>query len=210
MRPGRSEFTRKEWRCVQSHSTPARVQRWLSNLPYNWQPKGATCFSFRGVVAQNRAQCLEGALAAATILEQHGHPPLLVSIESWDMLDHVLFLFKEKGRYGAIARSRLPALHGRKPVFRRVRDLVMSYYDPYIDKTGRITGYAVADLRVLGAYDWRLSPRNVWKVDRFLCELPHREIRGSDARYAYWHRRYQEFKKHHPTQEPDFYDVPAL
>ncbi|HLG13521.1 MAG TPA: hypothetical protein VJH03_03205 [Blastocatellia bacterium] len=154
---------------------------------------------------ENRAHCLEGALAAAVILEQHGYPPFVVSLESQDELDHVLFLYRHDGRFGAVARSRDIGLHGRLPVFRRVRDLVMSYFDPYIDKSGRITGYAVADLRDLGDYDWRLSRRNVWKVERYLQEIPHNDIQSSDLRYRKWRRRYIEYRKLHPSGPVDFY-----
>jgi hypothetical protein len=133
-----------------------------------------------------------------------------VSIESQDKLDHVLFLYKAEGGYGSVARSRDIGLHGRKPVFRTVRDLVMSYYDPYIDKTGRITGYAAASLYDLGNYDWRFSMRNVWRVERWLQEIPHREIRGSDARYEKWHRRYLEWHRQHPDRSPDFYPTRDL
>src|SRR5512138_3583622 len=144
MKPPREQFTAKEWQLVRSHRTPLQVQRYLMTIPYNREPEGATCFSFRRVLCENRAHCLEGALVAATILEQHGYPPVLVSIESQDLLDHVLFLFQHQGKYGAVARSRDTALHGRKPVYRTVRDLVMSYFDQYIDGSGRITGYATA------------------------------------------------------------------
>jgi hypothetical protein len=205
MVPTKADFTRKEWQIIESHRTPEQVQRYLSALPYNWERDGKTCRSFRGVVRFGRAHCLEAAITAAVILEQHGLPPLLVSFESQDKLDHVLFLFKRNDLYGAVARSRDLGLHGRKPVFRTVRGLVMSYFDPYIDKTGRITGYAVADLRELGNYDWRLSERNVWKVERCLQEIPHREIRASDARYQKWKRRYLEFHKQNPGRSPDYF-----
>ena len=71
----------------------------------------------------------------------------------------------------------IPGLHGRKPVFATPRALASSYMDPYIDLTGRVTGYAVVDLRVMGSYDWRLADTNVWKVERMLLEHPHRSIR---------------------------------
>src|SRR6266446_9391767 len=161
--PTRTDFTKREWEIVQSHRTPERVQQFLRSIPYNREVDGETCFSFRRMLRENRAHCLEGALAAAVILEQHGYPPILLSIESQDKLDHVLLLFKRKGRLGSVARSRDIGLHGRKPVFRTVRDLVMSYFEPYIDKTGRISAYAVANLYELGNYDWRLSMRNVRK-----------------------------------------------
>jgi len=154
---------------------------------------------------ENRAHCLEGALTAAAILEQHGRAPLLVSIESQDKLDHVLYLFRERGLYGAIARSRDIALHGRKPLYRTVRELVMSYYEPYVDMTGRITGYSVASLYELGGYDWRFSLRNVWKVERLLQDIPHHQIRSSDRRYQSLHRRFLAFHREHPGQSADYF-----
>ena len=206
MTPSNPDFTEKESKIILTHRTPAQVQRFLTALPYNRESEGATCMSFRGVIRRNKAHCLEAAITAAVILEQHGHPPLVVSLESQDSLDHVLFLFKKNGCFGTLARSRDIGLHGRKPVFRRVRDLVMSYFDPYVDKTGRITGYAVADLRDLGAnYDWRLSERNVWKVERYLQEIPHRALQTSDARYKALHRRYLEFRTRFPDLPADYY-----
>ncbi|HYP27075.1 MAG TPA: hypothetical protein VE262_10190 [Blastocatellia bacterium] len=205
MIPPRSAFTPKEWRVIESHGTPAQVQSYLSSIPYNREPEGATCRSFRGVIKVNRVHCLEAAIVSATILEQYGYPPLLVSIESKDLLDHVLFLFKEGGKYGAVARSRDIGLHGRKPAFRSVRDLVTSYYDTYVDKTGRVTGYGVADLRDLGNYDWRFSARNVWKVERLLQEVPHTPLRMSERRYQRAFRRYLEFQKENPGESPDYY-----
>lgn len=205
MKPTRSDFTDQEWKLIRKHRTPAQVQRLLTGIPYNWEREESTCRSFRGTLIQNRAHCLEATLVAATILEQHGYPPYLVSIESQDKLDHVLFLFKEGGRYGSIARSRDIGMHGRKPVFRSVRDLVMSYFDTYIDSTGRITGYAAASLYELGSYDWRFSTKNVWRVERFLQDIPHTHIRSSDARYEKMLRRYTEFHKQHPDRSPEYF-----
>jgi hypothetical protein len=205
MKPPREQFTADEWQVIQSHRTPRQVQRFLMTIPYNREPGAATVFSFRRALRERRAHCLEGAIVAATILEQHGYPPLLVSIESQDYLDHVLFLFQHRGKYGAVARSRDVALHGRKPVYRTVRDLVMSYYDPYIDGSGRITGYAVANLYDLGDYDWRFSPKNVWKVERHLQEIPHRTLKSSDRRYEKLLARYREFKREHPGEQAAYY-----
>jgi hypothetical protein len=199
-KPEREEFTEREWLVVAGHRTPARVQRYLSRLPYNWEREGGTLRSFREVVRRGEAHCLEAALAAAVILEQHGYPPLLLSFESQDLLDHVLFVFRHKGLWGAVARSRDLGLHGRRPVFRSLRHLVWSYFDPYVDHTGRITGYGLADLRDLGGYDWRFSPRNVWRVERHLQQIPHQHLRSSDARYKKLLARYKEFKRRHPDR----------
>jgi hypothetical protein len=151
------------------------------------------------------AHCMEAALAAAVILEQHGWPPLVLSFESIDELDHVIFVYRRHGRWGSIARSRDPGLHGRRAVFRTPRALALSYVDPYIDFTGRITAYTVVDLRVMEDYDWRLSDRNIWKVERMLLNLPHKPIRSSDRRIDRLRARYRAFRDRYPDHKPIYY-----
>jgi hypothetical protein len=206
-KPGRDEFTAREWRLVATHGTPARAQRYLTNLRYNREECGATLRSFREVVRRGEAHCLEAAVWAAAVLEQHGHPPLLLSLESQDKLDHVVFVFRRAGRWGAVARSRDLGLHGRRPVFRSLRDLAWSYFDTYVDHTGRITGYGLGDLRELGRYDWRFSGKNVWKVERYLQEIPHAQLRSSDRRYQRLLARYKEFRRRHPTGHLEDYET---
>jgi len=182
------------------------VQRYLNALPYNNEPGGrATLRTFRGVVRHGCAHCLEAALFAAVVLEQHGYPPLVLSFESIDQLDHVIFVYRQGGRWGSVARSRDPGLHGRKAVFATPRALALSYVDPYIDLTGRITGYAVVDLRVMGDYDWRLASTNVWKVERMLLDYPHRPIRSSDRHVNALRAKYRAFKQAFPDRKPLFY-----
>jgi hypothetical protein len=186
--------------------TPREVQRWLHLLPYNQEKGGETLRTFRGVLRHRSAHCLEAALFAATVLETQGHPPLLLSFESIDGLDHVIFPFREGGRWGAVARSRDPGLHGRKPVFRSPRQLAASYMDTYVDLEGRVTGYAVADLRDLGDYDWRFSSGNVWKVERWLVAYPHRALVMTDRRYEKLLARYRRYKVLHPDRKPVYYE----
>ncbi len=185
--------------------TPTGVQRWLNALPYNTERRGQTLRSFRGVVRTGTAHCLEAVLAAAVILEQHGYPPLVLSFESVDLLDHVIFVYRGSNGWGSIARSRDPGLHGRRPVFATPRALALSYFDSYIDLTGRITAYAVVDLRTLGTYDWRLARRNVWKVEQTLIDWPHRHIASSDRRTERLRRRYRAFREAHHYKPWKFY-----
>jgi hypothetical protein len=198
-------LTRAERRLIDQLRTPLAVQRWLNALPYNDERGGDTLRSFRGVVSHGRAHCLEAALSAAVILEQHRYPPLVLSFESIDLLDHVIFVYRGARGWGSIARSRDPGLHGRKPVFATPRALALSYFDPYIDFEGLIKGYAVVDLRVLGGYDWRLSPRNVWRVERMLIDWPHRAIASSPARERRWRERYRAFREAHEFKPWKFY-----
>src|SRR5499433_4532506 len=111
--PPRDAFTAREWKLIERLNTPAKVQRWLTTTPYNWERGGGTMRSFREVVARNEAHCLEAAVAAAVVLEQHGYEPLLLDLESWDLLDHVIFVFQKERLWGSIARSRDIGLHGR-------------------------------------------------------------------------------------------------
>lgn len=198
-------FTPAERRLIARLKTPHAVQRWLNSLPYNTEPGGETLRSFRGVVRTGTAHCFEAALAAAVILEQHRYPPLVLSFESIDLLDHVLFVYRTPTGWGSVARSRDPGLHGRKPLFATPRALALSYADEYIDFTGRVKAYAVVDLRVLGSYDWRLSARNVWKAEQMLLDWPHRRIRTSDAKTNALRRRYRAFREQYGYKPWKYY-----
>jgi len=204
--PGPTAFTPTERALLAALRTPRAVQRWLRALPYNHERRGETLRTFRGVVRRRTAHCLEAALFAAVVLEQHGYPPLLLSFESIDKLDHVIFVFRGADGWGSVARSRDPGLHGRRPVFQTPRQLAASYMDAYVDMTGRVTGFAVADLRELGHYDWRLRAGNVWKVERWLIDYPHRPLGMSDARYRWLHERYKRYRRRYPDKKPVYYD----
>lgn len=206
--PAPRDFSAAERRIIRRLTTPARVQAFLNALPYNTEPPPdpATLRTFRGVVRTNTAHCLEAALFTAVVMEQHGLAPLVMSLESIDGLDHVIFVYRLRGRWGSVARSRDPGLHGRLPVFRTLRQLALTYVDPYIDKTGCVKAYGATDLRVLDPYDWRLSDGNVWKVERLLFEIPHRPIRVPRARVSRLRRKYIAFLEDHGGRKPVYYD----
>ena len=192
-KPSLDQYTRLERSVIQTTRSPFSVQKYLRSLPYNWEPH--TLRTFREVLRKGSANCIEAALAAATIMEQHGFPPLLLDLESVDQLDHVLFLFKADGLWGSVGKSRDVGLHGRRPVFRTVRDLALSYVDPYVDGSGRIKGYGVTNLASFTRSNWRLSTRNVWAVERHLIEMPHKVLKTSNRRHALMLRKFLEFKK---------------
>jgi len=206
-------FTAAERRLIRRLDAPSAVQHFLNELPYNTEPPPgrATLRSFRGVVHHHTAHCLEAAITAAVVLEQHGYPPLVMSLESVDELDHVVFVYRARGRWGSVARSRDPGLHGRRPVFPTLRSLARSYVDPYVDKTGCVKAFGAVDLRVLDrdGYDWRLSSKNVWKVEQLLFAIPHAKLPTSSARIAGLRRRYFEFIRTHPGRKPIYYDRSA-
>ena len=198
MIPTRQDFTTREWRLISRLNTPRKVQLWLNALPYNTESRGETLRSFRGVLRVGQAHCLEACLTAAVILEQHGYPPIVMSIESQDWLDHVVFLYQARGKWGAIARSRDPGLHGRRAMFRSPRDIALSYVEGYVDYTGRVRGYGVANLdAALPDYDWRFARGNVWKVEQLLIDWPHRKIKTSTRRYRELKKYYVAYRAEH-------------
>ena len=138
-RPDRKSFTKKEWRLIQTLKTPHQVQRYFSSLPYNWELEGGTLRSFREVLKRNEVHCLEAAVGAAVILEQHGYPPLLMDIESVDLLDHVIFVFQHDGLWGSIGRSRdIGLATGDGRGFVPARDLTMELFRSVRGFLGRI------------------------------------------------------------------------
>jgi hypothetical protein len=204
--PPRLPFTKAERALIARLNTPAKVQRWLNALKYNTEKGGETQRSFRPVVRSRTAHCMEAALFAAVVLEQHGYPPLVMSLESQDWLDHVLFVYRTKTGWGSVARSRDPGLHGRKPRFRTPRALARSYYDGYVDDTGRVKGFGVANLAdAMGRYDWRLTTKNAWKVEQMLIDLPHRKIRSSIRRYRVLLKKYKAYRSAHNNRKPIYY-----
>ena len=118
------KFFAHERRLIARLRTPLAVQQYLNRLPHNTEPApgGATLRSFRGVVRHGSAHCLEAALFAAVVLEQHGYPPLVLT-SSRSTSSTTSFFYRSRGRWGSVARSRDPGLHGRLPVFAAPRAL---------------------------------------------------------------------------------------
>lgn len=166
-------------RLAKKLKNPKKVQDFLKTFKYN---KKDTLRSAHECLKSKEAHCMEAAMLAAAILEPLGYPTLIISFESIDGLDHVIFVFKEKGKWGSIGRSRDLGLHGRAPKFSSIKTLAMSYYDPYVDSTGKITAYQLANLDETKT-DWRFSKKNVWKAERYLLELKHIKIKSSAQKY---------------------------
>jgi hypothetical protein len=159
-------------------NTPSKVQKFLSTLTYNYKPTMRSAYS---TWKAHEAHCLEAAFLAAAILEPLGYPPLVVSFESVDLLEHVIFVYKKNGLWGSCGFSRDQGLKGRRPIFRSIRSLTLSYFDPYVDKTGKITAYQLASLDDSKS-DWRYSKKNVWKAETYLLDIAHHKLPSSKNR----------------------------
>lgn len=204
--PKKDEFTKEEWQLICKLNTPKKIQNYLHQMPYNWEKTGETLQGFRRTFKSNTAHCFEGALFACTVLEQHGYYPRILSLESWEGLDHVLCLYQDKqGRYGTIGKSRLLGMCGRKPRYKTIKALAMSYFETYVHLTGRLIGYSMFDLGAVKGVDWRFSKKNLWTLSKQLCDLPHKTVYSSDKTYARLHWRYLYFKVLNPDKPAIFY-----
>ncbi len=154
---------------------PDAIQGFLDDLLYNKEKGGETAHSPRGVLETREAHCFEGALLAAAALRRIGHPPLVVQLRSTVRDDdHVLALFRERpgaGCWGAVAKSNYSGLRFRSPVYRSLRELVMSYFDVYYNLEGEKSLRSFSrpvDLSRFDARGWETAEESLWDVSTYL------------------------------------------
>jgi hypothetical protein len=181
-------FDARELRILKSLRTPDRIQRFLDvDLGYNKEAEGETCYSPRRVLRHMLAHCMEGALLAAAALRVHGFPPLLLDLEAVRDDDHVLAVFQQHGAWGAIAKSNFSGLRYREPVYRTLRELVMSYfehyYNPAAEKTLRRYSRPV-NLRRFDYLGWMTSEDDVWAIPAYLTRVAHFNVLPHPRRLA--------------------------
>ncbi len=122
------------------------------------------------------AHCLEGALFAAAALSLQGHLPLIVDLSAVRDQDHVLAVFRRAGHWGAVATSKYSGLRFREPVYRTLRELVMSYFEHYYNLTGEKTLRSYSrpvDLRRFDRVHWMTAESDLWEVASYLGAVPH-------------------------------------
>jgi hypothetical protein len=176
-------FTPRELRALRALRTPHGVQRALDAMPYHL---ASTAWSPRRVLQAGTAHCLEGAVFAAAALRVLGFPPLLLDLEAVQDTDHVLALYRERGHWGAIAKSNFAGLRHRAPVYRTVRELVMSYFEGYLNLRGDRTLRAYSRPVNLARFDerhpgWMTTDGDLWWVAEHLVGVPHVRLLAPDV-----------------------------
>ena len=119
---------------------------------------------------------MEGALFGAAALRMLGYPPQLLDLESVHDDDHVLAIFRTRGCWGAVAKSNFSGLRYREPVYRTLRELVMSYFEHYYNlrREKTLRGYSrPVSLRQFDRQGWMTSEEDVWMIPNYLCEIKH-------------------------------------
>ena len=123
-------WNKEELKILRSFKSPESIQAFLDNVPYN---PADTCISPRCVMRERKAHCMEGALFAAAALEFIGYKPIMVYIMAVRDDGHALAIYKRNGKYGCLAKSNVSVLRYRSPVYRTLRELVISYFDYYFN-----------------------------------------------------------------------------
>lgn len=179
MKKAMGEWTAAELAVLAELDAPIKIQRFLNAMAYDPAPGTA---SPRLVLRERKANCFEGALFAAAALRRLGHPPLLVDMRSHNDDDHVLAVFRKNRAWGCVAKSNFTVLRFREPVYRSIRELMMSYFDVYFNAIGEKTLRAFSVPFDLARFDkdrWMTTEEDVSYIGDALDRARHTKVMTS-------------------------------
>jgi len=173
-------LTPAERRLFARLDTPQKIQDFLDRLPVNFEPDGDTVMSPRRMLRAKAAHCAEGALFAAAVLMFHKKPVWLVDLRARPSdHDHVVAVFKEHGRLGAISKTNHSILRWRDPIYKSVRELAVSYAHEYCLPSGQKSLLAFSRPFSLARYApkrWVTADEDLhWLMDD-LDASPHEDV----------------------------------
>lgn len=166
----------KEYLLLSKLNTPEKIQTFLEQIPFNHEKKGETCMSVQRVLRENKAHCLEGAFVACACLMLSGRKPIIVSLKvKYPDDDHIIIIFSQNGYYGALSKTNHPVLRYRDPVYRSIRELVMSYFHEYFlygsgEKT--LLGYTKPINFKRYGTKWITAEEDVWDIGGDIFKAP--------------------------------------
>ena len=175
-------LTKKEEKVFRKFRNPADIQDFVNKLKINFDFKKDTCMSPRMVLRTKKAHCIEGAFFAAVALRYLGYLPLVLDMRGTeDDYDHVIAVFQDKKtkKWGAISKTNHAVLRYREPVYRDIRELVISYFHEYSDSKGNKTlrEYSMpVDLSIFDNTDWIISEQDLWHIHDYLDRVKHFKI----------------------------------
>lgn len=169
-------WTREEIVFLKSISDPDKIQGFLDSIDYN---PNYECRSPKWVIRKRSAHCFEGALFAAAAMHFIGYKPLIVDMKAYNDDDHVIAVYKKNGHWGAVAKSNFTTLRYREPVYRSLRELVMSYFDFYFNIAGdkSLRAYSLPlDLTIYDSKQWRTTDEDLEYIGDKLETLRHYSV----------------------------------
>jgi len=166
-------WTNDEKRFLKSLNDPDKIQAFLDSIDYN---PNYECRSPRWIIRKRSAHCFEGALFSAAALQFIGYPPLIVDMKAYNDDDHVIAVYKENGHWGAVAKSNFTTLRYREPVYRTLRELVMSYFDFYFNTDGdkSLRSYSLPlNLTTYNSRHWSITDEDLEYIGDRLEKMHH-------------------------------------
>ena len=163
----------QEVNLLKKINTPFKIQKFLDDIRYN---PVVECKSPRYVIKKRTAHCFEGALFAAAALQFHGYAPLVVDLVADNDDDHVIAVFKYRNKWGAVAKSNCTTLKFREPLYYSIRELVMSYFDFYVNVDGikTLRSYSrPVNINWLHSPDWVVSDQDLEDLGMKLFDYRH-------------------------------------
>jgi hypothetical protein len=166
-------LTESERQVIARLTTPGKIQTFLDELAYSAED---TYRCPLRVLRERTGHCFDGALFAAAMLRRLGYPPLIL-----DMLpnvrddDHLVALFKRDGHWGAVANSNFVGLRFREPIYRNLRELVLSYFEQYynVEREKTLRNYTrPLNLKVFDNHDWMTRDEPLQGIAQRLDESP--------------------------------------
>jgi hypothetical protein len=167
------DWTKEELSLFKKLSDPDKIQGFLDSIDYN---PAYECRSPRWVIKRRKAHCFEGAIFAAAALRFIGYKPLLIDMKSFNDDDHVIAIFRVDGYWGAVAKSNFTTLRYREPVYRSIRELIMSYFDFYFNTKGEksLRSYSLPlDLSVYDSRKWETTDEDLEYIGDKIESLHH-------------------------------------
>ena len=175
-------YSKTEVKLFKRLNSPKKIQDYINLLPFNFDEGNDTCMSPRLVIKNKTAHCMEGAMFAAAALEFHGWRPLVVDLRSVKKpfdYDHVVAIFNQFGCFGSISKTNHAVLRYREPIYKSVRELVMSFFHEYYLENGKKTLREYSDPVDLSHFDkinWRTTAEDLHVVPDYLDTVSHHQI----------------------------------
>jgi hypothetical protein len=167
------EWNKDEIELLKTLNNPDKIQGFLDSMDYN---PNYECRSPRWVIRKRSAHCFEGALFAAAVLDFIGYKPLIVDMKAFNDDDHVIAIFREEGYWGAVAKSNFTSLRFREPVYRSLRELIMSYFDFFfnINREKSLRSYSLPfDLTSFNKRNWATTDEDLEYIGDKIESLHH-------------------------------------
>jgi hypothetical protein len=167
------KWAEDEIELLKTFTNPWSIQVFLDSIDYN---PSYDCRSPRWVMRKKSAHCFEGALFAAAALDFIGYKPMIIDMKAYNDDDHVIAVFREDGYWGAVAKSNFSSLRFREPVYRSLRELVMSYFDFFFNIYGEksLRSYSLPfDLTSFNKRNWATTDEDLEYVGDKIESLYH-------------------------------------